>query len=153
MIIRPARAGDADAIVRLVNSAYEVEQFFVAGDRTSRAEIQRLVDEGTLLVAAEGEAVTGCVHVAVHGEAGYFGMLAVDRVRRSQGLGRRLIEAAEDRARSAGARAMDIHVVNLRTDLFPYYHQLGYGETGETRPYVHRPVLRPCHFVVMRKAL
>jgi hypothetical protein len=48
---------------------------------------------------------------------------------------------------------MEIRVVNLRTDLIPRYERLGYAETGAIEPYEHRPTIRDCHFVVMRKAL
>jgi hypothetical protein len=47
---------------------------------------------------------------------------------------------------------MTIKVVNLRTDLLLRYERLGYAATG-TEPYVHRPVLQPCHFVLMEKPL
>ena len=86
------------------------------------------------------------------GERGSFGMLAVDPSRQGAGLGRRLIDAAEQHIRDAGGRAVDIHVVNLRTDLLPRYRRRGYVDIG-TAPYVHRPTIQPCHFVVMRKRL
>ncbi len=79
-------------------------------------------------------------------------MLAVHPRVQGQGVGHRLIAAAEARVREAGARRMDIKVVNLRTDLLPLYQRLGYLATG-TEPYTHRSVLRPCHFILMTKLL
>ncbi len=104
------------------------------------------------MVDGRGTALVACVYVSVDHGSGYFGMLAVDPVAQGRGLGRALIDAAEGRARSAGATAMDITVVNLRTDLIGYYTRLGYIATG-TEPYVHRPVTQPVHFVKMRKSL
>jgi ribosomal protein S18 acetylase RimI-like enzyme len=150
--IRPAAEQDADAIARIVNQAYEVERFFVLGDRTSAMDVLGHMRKGTLFVAAEGETVVGCVQVEINGVRGSFGMLAVDRSRQGAGLGRRLIDAAERHIRDAGGRAVDIQVVNLRTDLLPRYRRLGYVDIG-TAPYVHRPTIQPCHFVVMRKEL
>jgi hypothetical protein len=48
---------------------------------------------------------------------------------------------------------MEILVVNLRTELLPYYHRHGYVEVG-VRPFPEdEPTKRPCHFVVLRKPL
>jgi len=150
--IRPADEQDADAIARIVNQAYEVERFFVLGDRTSPSDVRRHMRKGLLLVAAEGWTVIGCVYVEVNGDRGSFGMLAVDPSRQGTGLGRQLIDAAERHIRDGGGRSIDIHVVNLRSDLLPRYRRLGYVDVG-TAPYVHRPTIQPCHFVLMRKEL
>ena len=134
-------------------SAYEVERFFVLGDRTSATGRPRAHAEGGAARRGGGRrTAVGCVYVEINGDRGSFGMLAVDPSRQGAGLGRRLIDAAERHIRDAGGRAVDIHVVNLRTDLLPRYRRLGYVDVG-TAPYVHRPTIQPCHFVVMRKEL
>jgi GNAT superfamily N-acetyltransferase len=79
-------------------------------------------------------------------------MLAVRPDAQGRGLGGRLIAEAEAWAARAGASVMDIKVVNLRTDLLPRYARMGYVATG-TEPYEHRPVLQPCHFILMEKGL
>ena len=150
--IRHAGDTDADAVARIVNQAYEVERVFVRGDRTNPADVLAHMGNGVLLVAAEGGATVGCIYVEVHDDRGSFGMLAVDPSRQHAGLGRQLIDAAERHIRDAGGRSIDIHVVNLRHDLLPWYRRLGYVDVG-TAPYVHRPTIQPCHFVLMRKEL
>jgi N-acetylglutamate synthase-like GNAT family acetyltransferase len=149
--IRPATSGDVEAVARIVNAAYEVERFFVRGDRTSPADVRAHMATGTILVADE-EGVVGCVYVETEGTRGSFGMLAVDPARQRTGVGRRLIEAAEQHIREAGGRFVEIFVVNLRDDLLPRYRAMGFADTG-TAPYVHRPTVQPVHFIVMRKAL
>lgn len=158
MNIRQATLDDADAIARLVNQAYQVEAFFVAGDRTNPDDVRGLMHTGSFLVAhdddgggAPGE-IDACVYTSLSGRRAYFGMLAVDPSKQRRGLGRALIDACERRAQAAGAQSMDIKVVNLRTDLLRRYERLGYLVAGTER-YAHRPVLQPCHFVVMTKAL
>jgi hypothetical protein len=42
--------------------------------------------------------------------------------------------------------AVDIRVVNLRTELPPIYHALGYVETG-TEAVPGSPALKPAHFI------
>lgn len=150
--IRVARSGDTDAVVAIVNEAYRVEAFFVAGDRTHARETGALVEAGEILVAEDAGVVLACVHVSVRDGRGYFGMLAVRPDAQGRGLGGQLIAEAERRAADAGAIAMDIKVVDLRTDLMPRYARLGYRVAG-TEPYEHRPVLQPCHFVLMTKSL
>lgn len=103
-------------------------------------------------MADEDGRVVGCVQVAVRDGRGYFGMLAVDPEAQGRGIGRRLIDEAEQTAIKAGCSVMDIKIVNLRTDLVPLYDALGYVPTG-TEPYLHRPIKRPCHFVMMTKQL
>ena len=151
--IRPGRDTDVASLVRVINLAYEAERFFVLGDRTDEADVRREMASGTFLVAAAGSLPpVGCVHVRVGGDVGTFGMLAVDPAHQGHGLGRQLIQAAERHAAGCGGRFMEILVVNLRDDLLRLYRRLGYGETG-VQPYVHRPTIQPCHFVIMRKSL
>jgi ribosomal protein S18 acetylase RimI-like enzyme len=150
--VRAAREGDTDAIVSIVNEAYLVEAFFVAGDRTHRAEVRDLVGAGQCYVAEDGGRVVACVEVAAKDGRGYFGMLAVSPAIQGRGLGRRLIGFAEDTTRQAGCTLMDIKVVSVRPDLVGFYESLGYDVTG-TESYVHRPLLQPCHFVRMPKRL
>ena len=80
-------------------------------------------------------------------------MLSIDPARQRQGLGRRLIDAVEARARERGCRFMDIHIVNLREELPAYYRRFGYVETG-TLPFSDpERASRPCFFIVMSKPL
>jgi GNAT superfamily N-acetyltransferase len=77
----------------------------------------------------------------------------LDPAQHGKGLGRTLVEAAEARFRRAGCRAVDISVVDLRTELPPFYRRLGYVETG-TAPFPDPDkATRPCHFILMSKPL
>jgi predicted N-acetyltransferase YhbS len=151
--LRAAVPGDAGAITGLINAAFQVERFFIDGERTSADEVRAYMEKGTFLVAENGGAPIGCVYVEERGERGYFGLLAVAPAQHGKGLGRMLIEAAEDRFRRAGCRAVDISVVDLRTELPPFYRRLGYVETG-TAPFPDpEKATRPCHFILMSKRL
>ena len=151
-----ALKADAPALARVINDAFIVEAFFMIGERcrTSVDEIVELMEAGEFLVTGDtAGAMTGCVYLTCAGERAYFGMLSIDPPRQKRGLGRRLIDAVETRARERGCRFMDIHIVNLREDLAGYYGRLGYAAQG-TLPFSHphRPG-RPCHFIVMTKTL
>ena len=153
MEIRPARAGDAPAIAALVNRAFQVEAFFVEKERTNAAEVAAMFARGSFLLAEQDGVLVGCVFVEPKGEPGYFGLLSVDPERQGRGIGGRLVDAAEEHCKRAGCRAVDIHVVNLRTELPPYYRGRGYEETGR-RPFpAGESTKLPCEFVVMSKSL
>ncbi len=151
---RRASERDASAIAELTNAAYVVEQFFIDGDRTTVAEVAELMSRGHFLVIdADAGRLAGSVHVRIDGDRGYFGLLAVDPARHGQGLGRRLVAAAEATCAAAGCSFMDLRVVNLRSELPPWYRSLGYEECG-TEPFPEEagPKL-PCHFIRMSKPL
>jgi GNAT superfamily N-acetyltransferase len=153
-VLRVATEADVAAVVRLVNLAFAVEAFFKIGDRTNADEIRAMMGRGEFLLLEDPPGVVaGCVYVTIDGGRGYFGMLSIDPARQGSGLGRRLVEAAERRCLDAGCGHMHIHIVNLREELPPFYRRLGYVETG-TLPFpdIERAT-RPCHFIVMTKAL
>jgi predicted N-acetyltransferase YhbS len=151
--LRTATPADAGTITALINAAFQVERFFIDGDRTNTDQVRAYMAKGTFLVAEEDGVPVGCVYAEERGDRGYFGLLAVDPAQHGQGLGRTLVEAAEARLRSAGCRAVDISVVDLRTELPPFYRRLGYVETG-TAPFPDpEKATRPCHFILMSKSL
>src|SRR5215469_16945030 len=153
MNLRLANTSDAQSIAELINLAFQVERFFVDSDRISRQEVQSLLGTGSFLLAEDDGGLAGCVYLELRGERAYFGLLSVNPSHQRTGLGGHLIAAAEDRARSAGCRYMDLQTVNLRTELPPFYRKFGYKETG-TAPfpcYVNTKM--PCHFILMSKAL
>jgi GNAT superfamily N-acetyltransferase len=151
--LRTATAADARAVTALINAAFKVERFFIEGDRTTEGEVQAYMAKGAFLLADQDGAPVGCVYVEERGDRGYFGLLAVHPAQHGKGLGRSLIEAAEERFRRAGCCAIDIQVVDLRIELAPFYRRLGYVETG-TAPFpADARATRPCHFIRMSKPL
>lgn len=154
--IRTADAREADVIARIVNEAYRVEDFFKVGDRTDAGEIAGLLQEGLFLVAEEQDGgAAGCVYVAIKEGRGYFGMLSVVPAHQGNGLGRRLVDAAERHCAERGCAEMDLWVVNLREELPPWYTRLGYSETGRA-PWPEEALdelSRPAHFIIMSKTL
>ncbi|HKW00464.1 MAG TPA: GNAT family N-acetyltransferase [Vicinamibacterales bacterium] len=151
-MIRHATAQDRETLLRLINEAYLVERFFVDGDRIAPDVLTRLMGKGTFLIGEDDTRVRACVYVEVRGERGYFGLLSVDPQSQRGGWGRRMIAAAEAHCREAGCTVLDINVVNLRTELPPFYRKLGYVETG-TAEFTDPRATKPCHMIVMTKNL
>lgn len=147
--VRRATAADAAAVAHLVNQAYAVEVFFVDGDRTNAAEIVEMMTRGTFLVLENTSGLAAAVFVD---STGYIGMLSVLPEMQKHGLGKRLVRIAEAMCEAAGCDTAHLQIVNLREELARWYRSLGYVETG-TKPFEHRALKQPCHFVVMRKSL
>lgn len=162
--ITPAAPADASALKDLLEAAYRGdsaragwnhEADILDDERIGRAELDALLADPavTILTARDGEALIGCVAVTCKDSAlGYLGMLCVLPTLQSGGLGRRLLDAAEDHARELGLAAMEMTVIDSRDALIAWYERRGYRHTGETRPF---PVLRdpPVTFVVLEKPL
>jgi len=153
IIIRDATESDVEAVVRLINTAFLVELFFIERDRTDPEMVRSLMKKGKFLLAEDGTSLAGCVYVELRGGRGYLGMLSVDPARQKMGLGRQLMAAAEIYFREAGCAHSDLMIVNVRTDLLTMYRGFGYVETG-TAPYENRfPTKIPVHFIAMSKPL
>ncbi len=150
--VRLAEQSDAATLAQLINRAYEVEQFFVDGERTSAAEIAAMQKTGAFFVLDCEGGHAAAVYVTLEGERAQLQMLSVSPEHQGRGLGTRLVAVAEAFCRAQGARSMGLQIVNLRDELGPWYRRLGYRET-QAVPYVDRPIKRPCHFIQMSKAL
>ena len=153
LAVRRATPDDASAIAGLINRAFAVEAFFVEGERTSPDDVKQMLERGVFLLAEEAGRLAGCVFVSLSGERGYFGLLSVDPELQGRGLGRRLVAAAEEHCRRGGCRVVDIRVVNLRTELPPFYAALGYHEVGSAPFPPESATKLPCHFLLMSKPL
>jgi ribosomal protein S18 acetylase RimI-like enzyme len=162
--LRDAGPGDDAGLVALINAAYVVEAAFVRGERIDETAVADHRRRGTFLVAEEGSteqiaaadgrsALAACVFVEPRGRSGYLGLLSVAPELQGSGQGDALLRAGEERLRAAGCGEVEILVVSERHELFPWYEKRGYRRTGE-RPFTDvERLLRPCHFVVMRKTL
>jgi ribosomal protein S18 acetylase RimI-like enzyme len=151
--IRAAVQSDIDSLARLINSAFRVEQPFIEGDRTNPDGVRTYMEKGKFLLAEDAAGLAGCVYVELRGDRGYLGLLGVDPSRQGTGLGRKLMNAAENFFRQAGCVAVDLHVVSARTPLPSFYRHLGYLETG-TAPFAPDvPAKVPCHYILMSKTL
>ena len=151
--IRNAEHRDADAITRLVNRAFLVEQFFIERDRTDSTTVLELMKKGEFLLAEDGLSVVGCVYVEIRGERGYFGMLSIEPSRQRTGIGRQLIKNVEQYLRDAGCKFCDLKIVDVRTELHDLYHRWGYADAGTARYDDPTPTKIPVHFINMSKPL
>ena len=173
MRIRTAGVSDVAALHALVERTYRGdsakrgwthEADLLGGQRTDTDALtaQLTAPSHRILVAVDDDgALIGSVDIEKRGESvAYLGLLSVDPDRQAGGLGRALIAAGEELARSVfGATLMEMTVIAQRPELIAYYERRGYALTGETRPFplddprFGLPTTRDLYFVVLDKAL
>ena len=151
--MRTATAGDVPKIVALLNAAFAMERAFMDRDRIYVPEVEAYMKAGTYFVVdgTDGR-LDACMYLEQRGDRMYLGMLAVDPAQQGTGLGKRMMTAAEQKTIAAGCHALDIRVVNVRTELPPFYRSLGFVENG-TEPLTDPRLKKPAHFVRMTKAV
>jgi GNAT superfamily N-acetyltransferase len=161
--VRAATPSDVPALVRIINLAYRVEDFFINGNRTSDEDIRaKMAKPGAAFFVMDAPAdrsagvassLVAAAYFEIRGDRGYFAMLSVDPAHQKQGLARRLIEHMEERSRAAGCRALEIEVVDLRAELPAFYKRLHFTPVGRAPfPDPHK-LTRPAHLVLMSKEL
>lgn len=155
---------DAPALKALLEAAYRGdsaragwnhEADILDDERIAPGELAAMLADPavTILTARDADEIVGCVAVTrKNASLAYLGMLCVLPTLQSGGLGRRLLDAAEDFARAEGVAAMEMTVIDSRDSLIGWYERRGYAFTGERRPF---PVPRdpPVNFVVLEKRL
>ena len=156
-IARAATEADIPELVRIINAAYRVEDFFVIGDRTDARDIaERMSDPAMTVIVVDrdgSESLAGCVLVDVHATRGHFAMLSVDPPLQGRGIARVLVNAVEAHCRSRGCDALDLEIVNLREELPAFYQALGFKAVSEAPFPQQRKLSRDAHLVVMSKSL
>lgn len=170
LTITTATAGDAPALKALLEAAYRGdsaragwnhEADILDDERIGREELDELLANPavTILTARDRGNLIGCVAVTrKDASLGYLGMLCVSPRLQSGGLGRRLLDAAEDHGRAMGLATMEMTVIDSRESLIAWYERRGYAFTGKRRPF---HALRPTGadggpditFVVLAKPL
>ncbi|MBO0771864.1 MAG: GNAT family N-acetyltransferase [Actinobacteria bacterium] len=132
MSLRQARADDAEQVAALLtelgypgNEPDEVRQRLAAWAQEAA---------GVVLVADRGGLVAGALalmtipYLERGGRWGRIAALVVSASCRGQGIGRRLVEAAEAEAVGRGCVAMEVTSSRRRVESHPFYRSLGYQE-------------------------
>jgi mannitol-1-/sugar-/sorbitol-6-phosphatase len=153
--VRVAAVADCGVLASLINSAFSVEKF-LESERTDEEQLKAMMQKGQFLLGCDtrGELVAS-VYVEIRGARGYFGMLAVHPGHQKNGLGTKMVGAAEEYCRGKGCGAMDLVVLSLRPELPPLYRKLGYAESGVEEFHSARAFIgtAECHCIVMSKEL
>lgn len=131
MKIRPARAGEADALTRLAlcsKASNGYDEAFMAACVAELTIPEAAIAAGEVFVAGD-EAPLGMCRLIVRGELGHVEDMFVDPQAKRGGVGRALWDHLEQRARSLGCRRL-----GLDADPFavPFYQAMGMVIVGES---------------------
>jgi GNAT superfamily N-acetyltransferase len=133
VIIRPATASDAAQLVDLIALLNHPVEAAGVADR-----LARLADEGIpQLVSVENDQVLGLCGLhemtAIHRDApvGRITILAVAPEARGRGIGRQLVESAEDFFRQRGCKIVEITSNDRLSDAHSFYEHIGYQRTSK----------------------
>jgi ribosomal protein S18 acetylase RimI-like enzyme len=139
--VRRATPADLPAVRAVVSAAYA--RYLDRMDRPPApmlADYAAEVEAGLLWVT--GEPVTGLIELAEAGDSLHVGNVAVHPSAQGTGLGRRLMEFAEERARQRGLTRLDLFTNEVMTENQAIYARLGYRETARrTEDGYHRVYL------------
>ncbi len=155
-LVREGSPSDIPEIVRVTNLAYAVEAFCIHGNRTDERDVLDRMASGHFLVVdhpGSPGSLGGLVYLSITTDRGYLGTLAVAPRLQGSGLAKLLVKAVEVRCREACLSFLDLTVVNLRKELFPFYRKLGFAPTGVIPFPLPSKLILPCHLVEMTKAL
>lgn len=158
--ISDSSSSDIPQLCQLINSAYRGEAAkegwtheagLIEGDkRADEAYLQQVLNDPTaaILKYSEGGKLIGCVYVQKQASDVYLGMLSVQPKLQAQGVGKKLIAAAEEWALQQNYSSIIMQVISVRDELIGWYNRLGYADTG-----IRKPFDAPAEFGKPRTAL
>lgn len=165
--LRLASESDAAEITILVNRAYRPapherrwthEADLISGPRTSTAQVLSLFGpQSCILVLSVGSKIVACVHLLGKQSSAYIGMLATDPALQIQGLGKQMLQHAEQYAMAHfNASVFKMSVLSSRPELMAFYQRRGYACTGEVEDYpvsagVGQPIIEGLQVVALSK--
>lgn len=169
--VRAATHDDVASLVALVNSAYRgdssragwtTETDLLGGIRVDDERIRASVGRAdqVVLVHEEHDTIVACVHLQRTGHQCYLGMLTTKPSLQGLGLGKQMIQLAEEWAlREWQSSVMHMTVLAQRPELLAWYERRGYAITGESKPFPYGderwglPKRDDLRFHVLRKTL
>jgi GNAT superfamily N-acetyltransferase len=127
--VRLAIAADVEAIAGIVERAYGVYVERI-GMRPGPmdADHAEKVRRGLVSVADEGGEVVGLIALVEFADRLLIENVAVDPARQGRGIGRGLLEFAEEEARRAGIGTLALYTHEKMTENLALYVRLGYEE-------------------------
>lgn len=171
--LRKATVEDAYDISVLVNSAYRGESSklgwtseadLLGGQRTDPEQIIDIIQKtnsAILLLFSSSQTLVGCVELEIkNSSTAYLGMLTVAPTLQASGLGRYILQEAENFVRKEWrCSVIEMKVIELRTELLEWYQRRGYALSSEkgafpmNNPRFGIPKRQDLDFVVLKKNL
>ena len=168
-MITQATIADAAELSALINSAYRgvtskkgwtTEADLLEGTRTSEEELISIIASSNhyLLKFIRDEKIIGSVLLIAKKEVLYLGMLTVSPELQNSGIGKQLLQAAEQLAQQLELSRIQMTVIGIRKELLAWYIRNGYEDTGLREPFPFGEgdkalTSEPLDFIVLKKKL
>lgn len=165
-----ATSEDATSIAALVNSAYRgdtsrqgwtTEADLLDGTRIDERGVLEIIEspQHSILLCRAGLDLLGCMEIS-WGSQGklYLGMLTVSPEQQGHGIGKILMNAAVQEAKTLHCHTVYMTVISKRSELIAWYERQGFLQTGERKPFNFNdprfgmPKM-PLEFIVLEKKL
>lgn len=168
-MITQATIADAAELSALINSAYRgetskkgwtTEADLLEGTRTTPKELATIITtpHHYLLKFIRDEKIIGSVLLIAKKEVLYLGMLTVSPELQNSGIGKQLLQAAEQLAQQLELSRIQMTVIGIRKELLAWYIRNGYEDTGVREPFPFGEgdkalTSEPLDFTVLEKKL
>jgi ribosomal protein S18 acetylase RimI-like enzyme len=145
--ISVATTDDIPQLLQLINSAYRGEDAkkgwtheadLIDGNmRTDTASLEQVIQKpgAVILKCFLDKTIIGCVYLEKKDSKLYLGMLSVSPQLQAQGIGKRLLKAADQYAGDHNCNLIEMTVISVRQELIAWYERNGYKNTGRTEPF------------------
>jgi len=145
--ISVASLPDIPQLLKLINRAYRGEDAkkgwtheaeLIDGDiRTDDTSLKQVIQTpGAVILKYEQEGQTvGCVYLQKKGDRLYLGMLSVSPEIQAQGIGKKLLKAADEHAKKNNCSVIEMTVISVRHELIAWYERNGYHKTSKREPF------------------
>ncbi|HSI81566.1 MAG TPA: GNAT family N-acetyltransferase [Solirubrobacterales bacterium] len=132
--LRPAAAADVERLTELVRAAYGHYVERLGGPpRPLVDDYAEVVATRDVTVAERGGEIAGLIVLVVEDEGFTVDNVAVDPGHQGRGVGRALLEHAEQAAREAGFDSIRLYTHERMTENLSLYARLGYAEYDRRR--------------------
>ena len=168
-MITQATIADAAELSALINLAYRgetskkgwtTEADLLEGTRTTPKELATIITtpHHYLLKFIRDEKIIGSVLLIAKKDVLYLGMLTVSPELQNSGIGKQLLQAAEQLAQQLELSRIQMTVIGIRKELLAWYIRNGYEDTGVREPFPFGEgdkalTSEPLDFIVLEKKL
>nr|WP_315256042.1 GNAT family N-acetyltransferase [uncultured Flavobacterium sp.] len=167
-MITTATLENVIALEKLINSAYRgetskqgwtTEANLLQDQRITADELYETINnkENTILKFIESDTIIGCVLLADKGNKLYLGMLTVSPELQNSGIGKKLLQKAEEHALSLNLPKIVMTVISIREELIAWYNRHGFMDTGVREPFplngTDAVISEPLEFIVLEKKI
>lgn len=145
--ISVATVNDIPQLLLLINNAYRGDEakkgwtheadLIDGTKRTDGSALEALIQKtnAVILKCELDNKIVGCVFLEKQVNKLYLGMLSVSPAIQAQGIGKKLLKAADNYASQNGCVAIEMTVISVRKELIAWYERNGYQKTTKRAPF------------------